>query len=200
MDRKKIILASASPRRSRLLKSLNIDFDIIPADIEENIDTENFSPELIEKLALEKAQNVAGKVSYPAVIIGADTVVVIDDHILGKPKNNEEAFQMLSKLSGRTHKVITAIAVIDNELKLNMTEHVISEVTFREISSEEIIEYIKTGEPTDKAGAYAIQGIGSKFISSISGCYENIVGLSITKLAEMLLSTGIEIKYSKEIN
>jgi septum formation protein len=197
MTDKKLILASASPRRSKLLKALNIDFEIIPADIEENIDEDNFSPELIEKLALEKAQHIAAKIDYPAVIVGADTVVVIDDHILGKPTDDKDAFQMLSKLSGRTHKVISAIAVIDNQLNIEKTDHVISEVTFREISPEEIKKYIKTGEPADKAGAYAIQGIGSCFITAISGCYENIVGISISKLAEMLNPLGFNITYNR---
>lgn len=198
MINKKIILASASPRRKNLLESLKLDFEIIPADIEENIDQDNFSPELIEELALEKARYIAQKIDYPAVIIGADTVVVIDNHILGKPENNEEAFKMLKKLSGNTHKVISAIAVIDNQLNIEKTEHVISEVKFRQISDIEIDEYIKTGEPADKAGAYAIQGTGSKFISSINGCYENIVGLSTPKLAELLIPLGININIHKK--
>jgi len=186
MNTKEIILASASPRRKELLKQLNINFEVIPSQIEENIDKENFSPEMIEKLALEKAQDVADKINYPAVIIGADTVVVIDNKILGKPEDKEEAFQMLKLLSGRTHKVISAIAVIDKSINKQITDHVVSEVTFKQLTDPEIREYIETGEPMDKAGAYAIQGIGSKFISSISGCYSNIVGISIEKLAEML--------------
>jgi len=193
MTCKKIILASASPRRKQLLKSLNIDFEVIPSQIEESIDKENFSFELIEKLALEKAQDVADKTDSPALVIGADTVVVIDEHILGKPENKEEAFKMLRLLSGRTHKVISAIAIVDKSTNKVITDHVISEVTFKNLTNSEIWSYIETGEPMDKAGAYAIQGLGNKFISSISGCYNNIVGISTGKLAEMLNQFGINV-------
>lgn len=193
MINKKIILASASPRRNQLLKSLNIEFEVIPSQVEENIDEEDFSFKLIEKLALEKAQDVAEKINYPAIVIGADTVVVIDNHILGKPTDKENAFQMLKLLSGRTHKVISAIALIDNSLNKSITDHVVSEVTFRNLTDSEIRSYIETGEPMDKAGAYAIQGLASKFISSISGCYNNIVGISTDKLTKMLKKSGINI-------
>jgi len=197
MTYRKIILASASPRRKQLLKSLNIDFEVIPSQIEENIDEENFSFELIEKLALEKAQDVAVKIDVPAVVIGSDTVVVINEHILGKPKDKDEAFQMLKLLSGRAHKVISAIAIVDTITQKIITDHVVSEVTFKNLTDSEIYSYIETGEPMDKAGAYAIQGLGSKFISSISGCYNNIVGISLSKLVEMLKEFRINIKYNQ---
>jgi len=197
MTYRKIILASASPRRKQLLKSLNIDFEVIPSQIEENIDEENFSFELIEKLALEKAQDVAVKIDVPAVVIGSDTVVVINEHILGKPKDKDEACRMLKLLSGRAHKVISAIAIVDTITQKIITDHVVSEVTFKNLTDSEIYSYIETGEPMDKAGAYAIQGLGSKFISSISGCYNNIVGISLSKLVEMLKEFRINIKYNQ---
>lgn len=189
---KKIILASASPRRKMLLEKIGLDFDVIPADIDETI-TEEFSNQLIEKLALDKAQYVAQKTSEPSIVIGSDTVVVIDSQILGKPKDKEDAKRMLSLLSDNTHEVISAIAVVDTETGLHSCESVISKVKFRKITESEIDNYIKTGEPEDKAGAYAIQGYASVFVESIEGCYNNIVGISVFKLAQMLKKFGISI-------
>lgn len=194
MTNKKIILASASPRRKEILKSLNLQFEIIPPEIEENIDEKTFSNKLIEELALEKVLDVRKKVKYPAVIIGSDTVVVIDNKILGKPKNTEDAFRMLKLLSGKTHRVISAIALIDTENNKTLTDSVTSEVTFKKLSNSEINNYIAAGESMDKAGAYAIQGgLANIFIKSICGCYTNVVGISAYKLAEMLKEFGINL-------
>jgi len=190
---KKIILASASPRRKELLKSIGLEFDVIPSQIEENIDNENFSPELIENLACEKAQDIAEKTDYPAIVIGSDTVVVIDNRILGKPHDENDAFDMLKMLSGKTHQVISAIAVIDTAENKILKSHVISEVSFKELSDEDIKAYIKTKEPMDKAGAYAIQGYAGMFVKSITGCYSNIVGISVFRLAQMLKDMGVKI-------
>jgi len=188
-----IILASASPRRKQLLEGLNLDFKIIPSEIEEIIDEKVFSNKLIEDLALEKAIDVRKKINYPAVIIGADTVVVIDNRVLGKPKDRQEAFEMIKMLQGKTHKVVSAIAVIDTRNEKILTDSVESRVSFKPLSDNEINSYIDTGEPMDKAGAYAIQGVGSILVSSICGCYSNIVGISTYKLAEMLKEFGIYI-------
>lgn len=189
---KKIILASASPRRKELLQSIGLEFEIIPSQVDENIENEPFSTELIENLAAEKAQDVANKIKFPAIVIGSDTVVVINNKILGKPKDKTNAFNMLKMLSGNTHKVISAIAVIDTETGQILKDFVISEVTFKQLSDEEINAYIETGEPMDKAGAYAIQGLAGMFVKSINGCYSNIVGISVFKLAEMLSLIGVK--------
>ena len=186
--RKKIILASASPRRKELLKTMGLDFEVIPSEVEENIENEKFSTELIENLAVKKAQNVAEKIDFPAIVIGSDTVVVINEKILGKPKDRKDAFNMLKMLGGSTHQVVSAIAVIDTETNKVLKDSVVSDVTFKQLSDEEINAYIETGEPMDKAGAYAIQGLAGMFVKSINGCYSNIVGISVFKLAEMLHS------------
>jgi septum formation protein len=190
---KKIILASASPRRSELLKSMGFNFDIIPSDIDENIDDNLFSYEIIEKLAVEKAQNIAEQIDYSAIIIGSDTVVVIDNKVLGKPKDKADAENMLKNLSGRIHNVVTAIAIIDSETKKIVVESLTSKVKFRELSETEIKNYVNTNEPMDKAGAYGIQGKASIFVEYIEGCYNNIVGLSTYKLDLMLKEFKIEV-------
>jgi len=190
---KKIILASASPRRKELLKSMGLEFEVIPSEIEENIENESFSPKLIENLAAEKAADVAKRTNFTAIVIGSDTVVVINNKILGKPKDKKDAFIMLKMLSGNTHQVISAIAVIDTETRKILKDSVVSDVTFKQLSDEEINAYIETGEPMDKAGAYAIQGFAGMFVKSINGCYSNIVGISVFKLAEMLKEFGVEL-------
>ncbi len=183
---KKIILASASPRRKELLEKMGLEFEIITSEVEENIENGPYSKDLVENLALEKALDVSKKVNSPAFIIGADTVVVIDGIILGKPKDKDDAVRILSLLSGRTHTVVTSIAVIDTEKHTQSIESVESKVTFKELSLKEMEDYIATGEPMDKAGAYGIQGYASSFITSICGCYTNVVGISTYKLSEML--------------
>jgi len=190
---KKLILASASPRRKDLLKTLGLEFDIIPSNVEENIEGIPFSNALIEELALSKAQDVASKADNSSVVIGADTVVVVDSVILGKPKDEQDAAKMLKMLSGRTHSVVSGIAVVDKSSGKILTDSVESLVTFRDLDDEEINNYIKTGEPLDKAGAYAIQGYASIFVSFIKGDCNNIIGLSTYKLAEMLKEVDIKV-------
>lgn len=190
---KRIILASGSPRRKELLKSMGLDFEVIVSEVEENIENEPFSTELIQNLAEEKAADVASKINFPAIIIGSDTVVVINNKILGKPKDREDAFNMLKMLSGNTHQVISAIAVLDKETGKVLKDSVVSDVTFKQLSDEEINSYIATGEPMDKAGAYAIQGFAGMFVKSINGCYSNIVGISVFKLAELLKEFGVKL-------
>jgi len=183
---KKIILASASPRRKELLEKMGLEFEIITSDVEENIENGPYSKELVENLALEKALDVSRQVKTPALIIGADTVVVIDGIILGKPKDKYDAVRILGLLSGRTHTVVTSIAIIDTKKNTKTVESVESKVTFKKLSLKEVEDYIATGEPMDKAGAYGIQGYASSFITSICGCYTNVVGISTYKLSEML--------------
>jgi septum formation protein len=190
---KKIILASASPRRKDLLKSIGLKFETIPSNIDENIEGQVFSCKLIEKLSYEKANDIAKQINYPAIVIGSDTVVVINGEILGKPADEEDAKRMLLLLSGNTHEVISAITIIDTETLKILSSSVISKVEFRKMQETEIENYIKTGEPFDKAGSYAIQGIASIFVKSIKGCYNNIVGISTFKLSEMLEEFGVSI-------
>jgi septum formation protein len=190
---KKLILASASPRRKDLLNSIGLEFEVIPSQIEENLENQSFSLELIENLAKEKALEVAGKINFPALIIGSDTVVVIDNEILGKPSDLEDAARMIKMLSGKTHKVVSAIFIYDTETKKSIANSVTSEVTFRELEQAEIINYVNTKEPLDKAGAYAIQGKAGIFVKSINGCYSNIVGISVFRVAQILKEFGIRI-------
>ncbi|MEW5822400.1 MAG: Maf family protein [Cyanobacteriota bacterium] len=197
INSKILVLASASPRRKELLEKLGLSFKIIPSDIDETIENNELTPdEIVRLLALKKAEDIAKKLDYPAIVIGSDTTVTIDNMILGKPEDDNDAHRMLSILSGRSHSVISGIAIIDRELKRTYVDSVSSRVIFKELSDEEIINYIKTGEPMDKAGAYAIQGYASTFITGINGCYNNIVGLPIYKLSEALKPFGINILYN----
>lgn len=186
---KKLILASASPRRKELLETIGLNFLVVAPDIDEKL----VKIEDIENLALEKALDVAKKIVFPAIIIGSDTIVSINNKILGKPVDRRDAFNMLKMLSGKTHRVISAIAVYDTETEKTVKTSVKSDVTFRKLNDEEIQNYINTGEPMDKAGAYAIQGRASAFVKSINGCYTNIVGISVYKTTEILKDFGIRV-------
>ena len=193
MSQKKLVLASASPRRRELLKSLNLKFEVIPSTAEEDIEGKEFCEDLIKGIALDKAKDVAQKISSPAIIIAADTVVVIDKNILGKPKDKKDAFRMLKMLSAKEHIVVSAIAIIDTEKQKTLVDIVKSSVKFREIEEEEINSYIKTSESLDKSGSYSIQGIAGIFVISIAGSYSNIVGLCVYKIAQMLKELGFNI-------
>ncbi len=178
------ILASKSPRRKELLGLLDIDFDIVSADIDETIDVSLPVANEISRLSYDKALAVSNLVPTDSVIISADTVVELNGKILGKPKNEDDAVKMLKSLSNHTHNVITCVTVMcGNEY---LTEAVTTKVTFRKISEQEIKNYIKTGESMDKAGAYGIQGRASKFVSHIDGDYFNVVGLPLCTLSLML--------------
>lgn len=176
-----------------MLESIGLKFKVIPSNVEEDIENKPFSCELIENIALDKVLDVAENSKFPAIVIGSDTVVVIDNKILGKPKDDEDAFNMLNSLSGRSHRVISAIVVHDTETGKTVKTSVTSEVIFRELEEKEIRNYIKTGEPADKAGAYAIQGRAGIFVKEIKGCYSNIVGISVYKTAEVLKEFGVNI-------
>lgn len=184
----KIILASSSPRRADILKKLNIGFEIIPSPYVEDHTRTVFSYDFIENLAYNKAKAVVPLVKEPSVIIGADTVVVLDNEILGKPGSYDGAFKMLKKLSGRTHLVVTSIVVINtqtNEVKKNSTT---SEVTFENLSDEQIKYYIDNYKPFDKAGSYGIQEMPEGYIKSYTGDLENIIGISSKSLLKLLNS------------
>lgn len=184
----KIILASSSPRRADILKKLNIGFEIIPSPYVEDHTRTVFSYDFIENLAYNKAKAVVPLVKEPSIIIGADTVVVLDNEILGKPGSYEGAFKMLKRLSGKTHLVVTSIVVINtqtNEVKKNSTT---SEVTFENLSDEQIKYYIDNYKPFDKAGSYGIQEIPEGYIKSYTGDLENIIGISSKSLLKLLNS------------
>ena len=181
-----IILASSSPRRKDLLEQIKMSFKIIPSNVEENIGLLKGAPtDKVEELATMKARDVANGLNE-GLVLGADTIVVIGDEILGKPKDDDDAFYMLSKLSGKEHQVITGLALIDIKTNTIRIAHETTYIRFRELSSDMIRNYINSGEPQGKAGSYAIQGIGAVLVEEIRGCYSNVVGLPLTRLSKML--------------
>lgn len=187
----KVILASKSPRRKELLGLLDLDFEIITADTDEIINPDVPVCDEVARLSLQKAQAVSRLAKYDDVIISADTVVELDGKVFGKPKTEEQAAIMLKTLSNNTHRVFTGVTVMQSE-KVE-TRVVTTEVTFRAVSEKEIFDYIATGEPMDKAGAYGIQGRASKFVSRIDGDYFSVVGLPVCTLSEMLKNFKIDL-------
>lgn len=183
---KQWILASQSPRRRELLSRLVKDFAILTDDSEELLIDGEAPEETVQRLAKEKAQHVAEKAEGDALILAADTVVVLEDAILGKPKDEEDAFAMLASLSGRWHRVLTGLALLDTQTGLCRTEVEETKVEFRELSEAEIRRYIATGEPMDKAGAYGIQDKGALLVKGIQGDYFNVVGLPLCRLGILL--------------
>ncbi len=182
----RLVLASSSPRRKMLLEQIGLRFEIIPSSITENFDDTLPPEQVAEQLALLKAQAVADGLR-DRLILGADTLVVDDQGILGKPKDAAEAYQMLARLSGNVHRVITGLALIATHIPAKiLVRHATTDVKFTTLSDQEIRWYIQTGEPLDKAGAYAIQGKGARFIEWIHGCYNNVVGLPLFLLTKML--------------
>lgn len=181
----KIILASKSPRRQELLKTITEDFICIPSDAEEIIPDNIETEEVSTYLATLKAKDIYSS-NKDSVVIGCDTVVVNDNKILGKPKDAEDAFNMIKSLSGKTHKVITGCCIIYNEKEYTFKS--VTEVEFYPLTDDEINSYIGTDEPFDKAGAYGIQGKASLFVKSIKGDYFNVVGLPIALLSRKLNS------------
>ncbi len=180
-----LVLASGSPRRLELLKLITEDFSVIPADCEEHFDFALPPKEAVKALAIQKAEYVSKK--YPEkTVIGADTTVFCGETPLGKPKDTDDARRMLSMLSAKTHIVITAVSVVrgGNTLKVFAEE---TQVEIFPLSEKEIEEYIKTGEPMDKAGAYGIQGKGALLIKKINGDYYNVMGLPVARLSRELM-------------
>ncbi len=174
-----IILASASPRRSELMTLAGFRFDVICADIDEIVPEKALPQEVVMSLALQKAQAVA-KDHRKSAVVGSDTVVALDGKILGKPRSEKEAAEMLRSLSGRIHKVFTGVAIVCGEKVTSFFEE--TEVEFYPLTDQEILDYVATGEPMDKAGAYGIQGRGSVLVKRINGDYFNVMGLPISKV------------------
>lgn len=179
--KKKLILASSSPRRREILEKTGLEFEIIPSDYEEVFDDFNFTYEKIEQLAYNKAKFVAdasfSRFTHASLILGADTVVVLDGQILCKPQNDQDAVNMLKKLSGKRHSVVTSICVIDSKTFQYKTLSKTSFVEFNDLSDDLIIKYVEQFEPLDKAGSYGIQELPEGFIRKIEGSFENIIGL-----------------------
>ncbi len=185
LEKMDIILASASPRRYELLKKLGLEFTVVPSNVREEHTLRTNIENLVRHNTFNKGMAVAQK--HPdALIISADTVVALGDRILGKPKNEREAAEMLRLLSGKIHAVYTAIGLFFQRYEKSMLDVVCTRVRFRSISEEEIWAYINTGEPFDKAGAYGIQGQGALLVEGIEGCYYNVVGLPLSRLFTML--------------
>lgn len=188
MEKCKIILASSSPRRRTLFDEFNLKYSVVVPDIEETRIPGEKPIEFVKRIAGEKALNAATKLtdkSAPSIIVAADTIVVLDNEILGKPKDSEDAVKMLKRLSGKTHKVITGWAA--GILKKNwIVEACITEVTFYPLTENEIIKYVETKEPLDKAGAYGIQEKGGALVKEINGSYFNVVGLPMEQLLRAL--------------
>ena len=188
-----LILASSSPRRAQLLKQIGLSFEIIPSNLPEDVAGAGISPqEIVQELAMQKAKHIAEKIPN-GLIIGADTIVVLEGKILGKPQGTEHALEMLTLLSGKEHLVYTGLALVkvpENKFVIDYSE---TKVKFRPFGRDEALSYIMTGEPEDKAGSYAIQGKGAVLVESITGCYFNVVGLPITKLVSMLGNFGVSI-------
>ncbi|MBQ6992256.1 MAG: septum formation inhibitor Maf [Clostridia bacterium] len=194
----KIVLASASPRREELLKKIVEDFDIIPSDIDESLIKEKVAEQLVEELSYAKAEKVFIKEQEKyddLIVIGVDTMVALEDNLLGKPKDAEDAKKMLSSLSGKSNDVYTGLSIIVKQ-KNKITKEVTNSKTrvkMKEMSQEDIEEYVSSGEPLDKAGAYAVQGKGAKYIEEIEGNYDSVVGLNTDLVKEFLEKYGIEV-------
>jgi septum formation protein len=184
----KLILASASPRRAEILRTVGWPFEALPVDIDESRHPDEEAAVYVERLAQEKARAAAGVPGVGSTIVGADTVVVVDEEILGKPRDEDDARRMLRQLSGRWHQVLTGVALIAGASSECRVAYETTEVKFAAMSEAEIDWYVSSGEPMDKAGAYAIQGLGARFIEGIKGDYFNVVGLPVRLLYELLIA------------
>ena len=184
-----LILASASPRRRELLATLGLSFSVMPAHIDERAHAAESPESYVARLAREKAEQLAEQ--YPSAwVLGADTVVVLDPCILGKPADAAAARAMLRRLSGRQHTVMTGVAVVHRGRGMTQCDVVTTQVHFHTLQAADIEAYIATGEPFDKAGAYAVQGVGGKFVAALEGCYNNVVGLPLQRTMALLRSAG----------
>lgn len=189
----RVVLASSSPRRRELLSQAGIQFSIIVSGCDETPIPNESAREMVERLALVKAQAVAEN-EPEAFVVGADTTVFIDGEALGKPESVAEAEQMLAKIAGRTHEVWGGIAIVHREKGIARVWSHMTKVTMTSLSPETIAWYVQSGEPMDKAGAYAIQGLGLQFVEKVEGSYSNVVGLNISELVQVLQELGVRRK------
>ena len=191
-----LYLASQSPRRQAILQQIGVQFRLLTIEVDETPKADELAPDLVQRLATAKALAGAGQINdEPVVVLGADTVVCIDDDILGKPQSAEEARLMLRRLSGRTHQVLSAVCLCRTDSRGGVidqrTELSISEVSFRHIEDDEILRYGASGEAAGKAGAYAIQGLAGLFVTRLEGSYSGVVGLPLEKLFPLLQTFGV---------
>ena len=189
---KTIILASASPRRKEILEKTGLKFRVDKSEYEEKIDPGLKPHELARFLSCKKARHVARR-HREALIIAADTIVVLRGRLFGKPRNEEEAKEMLRALSGKAHSVITGFTIIDTAIKKEISRSAESKVFFKRLSADEIEAYIRSGEPLDKAGAYGVQGLGAVIVKRIEGDFFNVMGLPLNALTESLKKFGIKV-------
>jgi len=190
-----IVLASASPRRAELLDQIGIKYHVQVVDIDESSQLEESAEVLVQRLAIEKAQSTIPQKYHHMPVLGADTLGVLDDKLLVKPLDYEHAYEMLSSMSGKWHEILSAVAISyqgQTQVRLNRNR-----VLFRPLSDDKILEYWQTGEPQDKAGAYAIQGLAATFIERIEGSYSGIMGLPLFETAELLEHFSIKLKMEK---
>jgi len=192
-----IILASASPRRKEILEKTGLKFKVDESSYEEETDSGLNPHELARFLSREKARDVAGR-HRNALVISADTIIVLRNRLFGKPRNEEQAREILKALSGKTHSVITGFTIIDTATKKEMSRSIESRVFFKRLNADEIDAYIRSGEPFDKAGAYGIQGLGAVLIKRIEGDFFNVMGLPLHALAGSLKKFGINILSEKK--
>jgi septum formation protein len=185
----KIVLASSSPRRVKLLKQLGVTFEVVePVGVHEEDD--GVPEEVVLRNAQAKADHVASKVDE-GIVIGADTIVVLGDTIIGKAMTDQEATEMLTALQGRTHRVLTGLAVVDASSKRTETDVVETVVTFQPLTEDEVARYVASGEPLGKAGGYAVQGLGAVIVEEVHGCFYNVVGLPLYRLSVLLEKFGV---------
>lgn len=190
----KVILASKSPRRVEILEKIVKEFEVVQSNFDENtIDFKGDIEKYVKDLSRNKAIEVSKRLNEPSIVIAADTVVFQDGKVLEKPKNEEDAFSMLSSLSGNTHKVYSGICLINTYDDTVVTDCDCTEVRFSELNPRQIRNYINSGETMDKAGAYGIQGLGGAFVEGIKGCYYNVMGLPLNKLYKALENYDITI-------
>jgi septum formation protein len=182
----RLILASASPRRQALLRNAGLDVVVRPSSVEEVVQPGESPEDFARRAATDKALAVAAAAPPDALVLGADTVVVAGDEILGKPADAADAARMLRTLSGATHRVITGVCLVSAPDRIEAVRAETTRVTFRQLDGREIADYVASGEPFDKAGAYGIQGLASKFVTGIEGCYFNVVGLPVALVYDML--------------
>lgn len=196
----KIVLASASPRRAEILRNAGIPFEVLAAQVDETRRPRELRGDYVRRLALEKARGAAADANRSdgdCLFLGADTVLVAGDEILGKPRSEGDARRMLGKLSGNVHEVHTGLAVVQRPGTAEGVVDEVTRVTFAPLSDEEIESYIATGEPFDKAGAYGIQGIGGRYVTRIEGCYFNVMGLPLARLWALLQEFGLKETVSR---
>lgn len=188
-----LVLASASPRRRQLLEQIGVQFEATSSQAEESVDVSLLTPvQQARALAQVKGRDVAAR--YPdRLVLAADTIVVVDGLVMGKPADAKEAYAMIDRLQGRAHEVITGVALIHNATNRELVAHEVTTIWMRPLSGAQISRYVNSGEPLDKAGGYAVQGRAGALVERIAGCYYNVVGLPLSRVVRMLEEFGLEV-------